>query len=478
MNQARLEKTILWTLLVLLLAGLLWFSYLGIFNRYWGDDWCINADFTELGLVENLSGYVDNITYTPSRYSANLFAGLMLPIGIPGLQAMTLIVIALLTGGLYRLLGHLAHFADLRLSAPARLTLAVLVSYFSIYLAPHRYQTFYWRTGLLTYTCALLSCIWLLVLLADHGRRAANPPWSRPLIGLIAFFGAGFSEAGNVLMVTTLLFLVVLCFWARTRDARARRLLPVAVFALAFALLGTALLVFSPSAATRALRYGPPAAPLEFIRLNLRYTWDFIRLSLLDLPLPHLAVAITAALLGALSAFSVAEETPWTLRRTLLTTLAIFLLVFLLVAAVYAPSSYVEKVPPHPRTRIIARTIMLLGLALIAWLAGRWTSALPRFARLRPIAFVLAALFVGLYIGRALIINTDLFPIYQSRAASWDARDAQLAAAEEQFADVVEVPAIDGQPVNGIVDFKLNANYYINRCAARLYGVARISGQP
>ena len=63
--------------LVLFLAGVGLFAYLGYYNRYWADDWCYNADFKNLGFLETVAGYAYNVTYTPSRYSVTIFAGLI-----------------------------------------------------------------------------------------------------------------------------------------------------------------------------------------------------------------------------------------------------------------------------------------------------------------------------------------------------------------------------------------------------------------
>ena len=53
--------------LVLFLTGLGLFAYLGIYNRYWADDWCYNADFRELGFFGTLKGYTYITTYASNR---------------------------------------------------------------------------------------------------------------------------------------------------------------------------------------------------------------------------------------------------------------------------------------------------------------------------------------------------------------------------------------------------------------------------
>ena len=62
---------------IVILAGVGLYIYLGYFTRYWADDWCYNADFRNLGFLETVAGYAYNVTYTPSRYSVTIFAGLI-----------------------------------------------------------------------------------------------------------------------------------------------------------------------------------------------------------------------------------------------------------------------------------------------------------------------------------------------------------------------------------------------------------------
>ena len=75
--------------LVLFLIGLGLFSYLGIYNRYWADDWCYNADFRELGFIGTLKGYTYITTYASNRYSLTFFSGVLYFLGILGVQIMT-----------------------------------------------------------------------------------------------------------------------------------------------------------------------------------------------------------------------------------------------------------------------------------------------------------------------------------------------------------------------------------------------------
>ena len=88
-----------------LLAGLGLFAYIGIYNRYWSDDWCLNRDFKNLGAITAVKTYFysgddANRGYSTNRYSATLLSGLFYLPGIFGVQVIALLVIVLCLVGL------------------------------------------------------------------------------------------------------------------------------------------------------------------------------------------------------------------------------------------------------------------------------------------------------------------------------------------------------------------------------------------
>ncbi len=472
MRRESTQRGLLWGLLIVLALGLAWFAFLGIYNRSYADDWCYNADFKELGLSQTLAGYSSTTTYSASRFSLTLFAGLFYPLGIPGLQILTSLIVLALSFGLYRALRLLAQTINLEVLQPILLIAAGLVTFFAIYIAPLRYQSFYWLIGILPYTVPLIFGLWIAVLIGEQSQRDNRPASLLPLLGALAFFGAGFTESGAAFLLTILIFLLALTIFYSRRAEWAQRLLLPTLWSLAWAVLAALILLVSPASWERAGRYGELAGFFEWIGLTLHYSWDFVRFSILDLPLPHFALAATAAFLAFLN------PSKFSGRRTWLMVALIVLIAFALIAASYAPSALVEKNPPHPRTRVIARTTMLLAITLIAWLAASPIARHPRIAEWRNPTAMLIGLFSLVYIVRALLISFELQPIYASRAQIWDQRHAVLVQAAEMEQDRVEVQAIDGAPIGGLRDFRMSSSHWVNVCAARVYGVGAISGLP
>lgn len=473
-----MRNLILLLLLLLLGIGLVYFAFLGAYNRNYADDWCLNAHYKELGLRETLAGYTHTTSYSASRFSLTLFAGLLFPFGLPGLQVLTLIVIATLFLGLANILKLLSEFLNLGLPKTIRLAGAALVTYFAIYIAPHQYQSFYWLIGILAYTAPLLFTLWIIILIGRSGQRETRAVHTFPLLGLLAFFAGGFSEAGTAYLLTILAIILFVSLFFREKTLWAQRLLIPAIWGLSFALLAALILALAPTSWERFSRYGEQADLVQFVGLTIRYSWDFVRLSIQDLPLPHLALAATASLLAFLSPHAEAKSQSERNPQLLTAFTAIAMIAFLLIAATYAPSALIEKNPPHPRTRVIARTTMLFSLTMLFWLAARWLAAWKRFSALRFPATILIALLCLVYIGRSLTLAGDLQPIFSERASIWDQRNAILISAAQAGQYRVEVPAIDGLPIGGLRDFRQAATHWVNSCAARVYGVGEISGLP
>jgi small-conductance mechanosensitive channel len=202
-----------------------------------------------------------------------------------------------------------------------------------------------------------------------------------------------------------------------------------------------------------------------FISLN------FIRLSLVDLPLPHLVLITTC---GSL-AFIIHTPTNSKMQfRELVILLSIIAAITLtIIAATISPSAYIEQVPPATRTRIITRFVMIAGLAIGAWIGGYYL----RQYLIAPWQYwivMIIILFAYIYAIRSISISTEKIYIYRERALLWDERDQLIRQAQDQGMVEIDVRGIDGLPVGGIRDFKPKAGNWVNGCAASYYGIKEI----
>src|SRR5512147_577956 len=145
MSSSKLKQIIPWIGLIIFVAGVGLFVYLGVYNRYWADDWCYNADFRNKGFIESVAGYAYDVTYTPSRYSVTIFAGLIQAFEVAGVQWMTPLTILFWVAGLVFLFYNVTQITNYKLPASSLVLISSLIVYFSIYFSPQIYQSVYWR---------------------------------------------------------------------------------------------------------------------------------------------------------------------------------------------------------------------------------------------------------------------------------------------------------------------------------------------
>jgi hypothetical protein len=454
--------------LVLSLAGVGLFAYLGYYNRTWADDWCYNADFRNLGFLETVRGYLYNVTYTPSRYSVTIFAGLLQAFKTLGLQLMTPLTIIFWVAGLAYLFYNFAYLAGYRLSKWLVILASATIVYFSIYLSPQIYQSLYWRTGMLTYTTPLVFLPWIFVFITEQSKREKPSSIWTVFIFVLALLGGGFSEASCTVLVSTLgLYTLIAGIGSRQKRPWAEKTFVPALIALVGALLAMALLVFAPTTQIRKERYGAPAGLVELAVLLYQFTYAFFVLSIKDYQ--NIVIIAMSIFSGFLFFPSVKIDKP--LKILLLAALVGLLAVFL-VAASLAPSAYVERGLPADRTIIIPRFIAVFGFVVAGWLSGLALREMYTAKWLETLAVVLllASYIYPLY---SLKVTAGKIPIYAQRAQAWDEREATIQTAIANGDEHVDVLAIDGLPVGGIRDFDPpgKTGFWITRCAMDYYDI-------
>ena len=454
--------------IILALAGVGLFAYLGYFNRDWADDWCYNADFKNLGFLETVAGYAYNVTYTPSRYSVTIFAGLLYAFGTLGTQLMSPLTIIFWVAGLACLFYNFAYMAGQRLSKGLLILVASVIVYFSIYLSPHIYQSLYWRTGMLTYVTPLVFLPWIFVFITEQSKREKLSPLLTAIIFVLALLGGGFSEASSTVLVSTLgLYTLIAGIGYRQKKPWAVKTFVPALVALVGAVLAIALLVFAPTTQVRKERYGEPAGLVELIVLLYQFTYAFFVLSVKDIQ--NILLILMSVFSGFLFFPSIKTDKP--VKILLLAALVGIVTVFL-VAASLAPSAYVERGLPADRTIIIPRFIAVFSFIVAGWLIGLALREMVAAKWLDTLVFVLllASYAFPLY---SLMVTAEKIPVYAQRAREWDAREETIQTAIANGDGRAEVFAIDGFPVGGIRDFDPQGKkgFWITKCAQNYYDI-------
>jgi len=392
--------------------------------------------------------------------------------GIFGVQMMTPLFILFWVLGLFLVLNNIGKIVKFSYSKWITLLVSAVAVYYSLYLAPHIYQILYWRSGLLPYTAAIVIGIWVFYLITRQSVLDKPSRLSMFLIGALALLAGGFSEAGSTYLAAVFgIYLILSGIGLYKRQEWARKTFASAGIALIFIIVAMVLLISSPTSQVRMDRYGDPTPLTQLPILVISLSLGFIKLSFMDLPLPHLVIILTFLLLGYLLFPRLRNDI--NIRKYLYIIIVVAAIGFLLIGASLSPSAYIEQAPPAPRARIIARFTMICTIATLAWIFGSALKSRFNYKLLNYAAILMVLLAYG-YAVRSILITSDKLVVYKERAELWDERDDKIRQAAAHNTPVVDVRAIDSLPVGGIRDFKPSEKHWINGCAARYYGVDAI----
>lgn len=442
-------------------------AYAGTFTRLWADDYCYSAVAQRDGLLYGAQYWYQN---GGNRYAAFLGVAVSDWFGAGVVTALPGLLAATLAASLAYALSGLARLGDFRVGGGWFWLAGLGWSFFIVWTSPDRLQTLYWRMGLLHYSLPL--ALWLLQigLLARRGLDGAKPPPAGWVAGfaLLAFFTAGLSETAAAMQTTACLLAAGLIGLLQRDPARRSASLLRLSGGMAASLLALVVMALSPSNAWRQALLPPPASLDLLAEYTLRYSFDFVVDSLKTLPLPLAMLALFNA--GLALALPGWEKQRAGLIKALL-ALAVGLV---LMSAAIAPSVYAGLQYPSGRALMTARFGLLAGVGAAAFLVAGWLRARMGAggARLALVAGMAALLLSGLYALRSVSLPLNEAQVMQVKAARWDARQAQILA--QRDAGLEEIRVREADVVSTLEDFRPDAAYWVNGCAADYYQVERI----
>ena len=459
---------------IVMLAGLALLAYLGFYNRYWADDWCYSADARTLGTIPATLQYFDTgkTGYSSNRYSLTFFSALTEnTLGMPGNQLVATLTIVLWLGGLFWIGWNLSRLLK-PLPASLILLAAGILLFYTLYLSPQRFQILYWRSGVLPYSTAIIFWLYLLGFITRQMTLQNPAHWVNFIVGPLAFIAAGLGEISCVFLFSgTTLLLFGIWFAKYNKKDWAEKSFQALFVTWLFLLLGMAALIISPSNVRVTNMDVKQSSLLSVPFTSLRHGFAFILLSLKGLPLPHAFFIGMMTSLGILSVDG--QKNALTLKRAAILLVFTTLITFLLIVAIQAPSAYFYSATPDPRGQSLARFTLLLGLAVMAWIAGIWFA--ENLAGKWLVVASAVVMLAGLgYTARSInAIYGDLNG-FLYRAQIWDDRDAIIKNAKAQGILLIEVPAIDTGEIHTRDMFGSTGkgwNQFSENCGARYYGV-------
>ncbi|MBI5824739.1 MAG: hypothetical protein HZB18_11980 [Chloroflexi bacterium] len=439
------------------------YMYFGTFTRYMSDDYCLLVDLNS-GNIFTASW--NKYLFTSNRFSNLFVLGLWELFGPRNVAYIPALLIVLWVGGLFWLFSETNKLYGLKLNLPVLLLAAELLAVFTFYMSPNLFQSVYWRPGQVTYFTPLVFFTLLAAWLVNVIRLGRSTfVYFVPFV-FISFFIGGLSETIGAFHITALLLaaLAIFFFDKSPRRKPAWTLLTAMLIGAFAALLA---MLFAPANSLR-ISEDTPSSFLVLSR-SLQYTWSFIIDTLSILPTPSLALFGISALASCL--LFIERPNRKIGPRFWLVFVLIPLIAYGLIFAIVAPSAYGQSYPVE-RVRFPAHFVLnaaLLSLGVCIGVVAA-QSKLPKFA---PQAAILIAALAMLYPFWMIRQPVQTYPERRLWAQRWDEREAYLHSLITAGETDLAIPALDGY--EGTKELDLQANFWVNRCAAEYYGVNSIA---
>ncbi len=443
------------------------YAYVGTFSRYLADDYCHHGLLETYGFFQ--AAKIHYLTFS-NRYMILVVPYLTDFFGVRGtsyLPALTLVFWLLALLWLFREIFHAMQFSQ---TPRFSLFLSALLAFLTILQAPNRYQSIYWEASAINRFFPLMLTTFLAaatLFALRRGDSSAPPILQEMSFFFAAFLIGGFDEMNDALIFAASFLALAATFFQKTNRAHNTRRVLGSIFLGAAMSMGA--MSFSPGIGRRVTH--PPSA-LVFLQRIFTYPLDFLVDSLRTLPLPSALTFLVAAAAFFLAARSAPRKEDLPSSKILLPATLSPLILYGLLLVNFAPSAYAQAYPAD-RALLGARALTSALLMLEGACLGVFLARVSR-----PLFWDIAAAFFlalfALYPLRAAWQTTQTIPYYQGRAAAWDARDAAIRMAVSHGETNLIVPLFDS--LHGIKELDENPNHWVNRCAARYYGVESIQG--
>ncbi len=470
-NEPRWKLLIIGLAAVILVLAIIPFVYTGTFARYQADDYCS----AQLLRTDGFWGAQwESYTGWSNRFSTMFVTGLIDPLNVVGMQILPGLLIVGLLLSAYLLLRRIGSLLGLGLNSILLFALAAMITFFALYTTPSQFQSYYWRSGSITYTLPII-CLFILLSVLLKRREKAGAWWQLVLIALFSFFAAGFSETNAALQTSVIVLWLVGIVWYERKTSHLLHNRAGWIAALIGSLLAIVVMVLSPGNSVRSSLMPEPPGFFRWLYLSFRFGLGFVYNGLSGTILPRAASFLMSFALAFLYNWKRMRARPvaWSM-------LAVPAVGYLLAAACSAPSAYAQSAYPEDRASTGANFILTAGVVVEGYLLGIlfqiWRSKSPQF-NLRPYQALGAAtvLLLSVYViygGFKILAGV---PDYRARAQAWDARAAQIQQLRLAGDQSPEVTAMDS--IGRITELTGDPEEWVNRCAASYYQVKEITAK-
>ncbi len=467
----------MWTCVLALLSAALVYTYLGAFSYYLADDYCEAVRVTESSPIKAvIERYSIGAWRAANRYSNLLLVGIGESFGKNNMPISIISMIVLWFCGLTWIVHELRNFFKLDWAFQTDLFGGLMFGFFSFLQAPSLFQTIYWRSAMMTHFAPLVFGSFLFAFLIKQARPSGDKPL--PLlvylfILIATFFIAGFSEP-PITTALTAQFLLMPAIWIWDKTSTKQKRLALLAWTLAGTFLGLLAMLLSPASAGVARE--KTLNIIELLMNSFLFSFQFIVDSLKAQPLPtFLSVLIPLMLIWLYRQVKTSELTQEQKRAVWTAIIVIPFFAWILIAAGFSPSVYGQNFPVE-RARFLARTVSIAAFMLEGSLFG----LLLGHVQLKPnralgqwvVAAVIAVIAIVYPLRTAFNIYRFDIPEYRERAEWWHLREDYIIRHAGMGEDEIVIPGYSG--IYQVKELDDDPNHWVNRCAARYYGVNSI----
>ena len=453
-----------WFGVIAMTAALAIYAYLGFFSRYMADDYCLLVDLRFGDIFTNSW----NKYFIKSNRFSNLFVLGFWELFPQNTAFVPALHVILWVFGLYWLLNELNKMFNWKLPLPIVLLTAEALALFSFFTAPNVFQILYWRSGQVSYLTPIVMFTFMAAWLANLVRKdKVNLPLAF-VFGFTALFIGGLSETLGALHIS-ILSLAILCVFLFDKSPRRKPALTLLIALLIGALAALVVMFLAPANEVRINdENGSPPLTTVLLR-TFEYAFLFLRISVTTLPLPIVGLLVISSLMTMLllqNQPNVKFE-----ARVYWLFLLIPLLLYGLVFASFAPSAYGQSYPVE-RVRFPAYFMLTITLTAFGICAGYVLSYIkfPTFLRYAVVALAFVSLLYPFWMMRQPMATYEFRRLFALR---WDEREQMIYDMKADGQTELVIPALDGY--EGTKELDVRPYFWVNQCAARIYGVDLIS---
>jgi hypothetical protein len=284
----------------------------------------------------------------------------------------------------------------------------------------------------------------------------------------MAFFVGGLSETLGALHIA-ILSLVLLCVFLFDKSPRRKPAQTLLIALLVGALLALVVMFLAPANEVRINdENGSPPFTTVLLR-TFEYSFLFLRITFTNLPLPVVGLLAISSLMTML----VLQNQP-SLKveaRIYWLFLLIPVLLYGLVFASFAPSAYGQSYPVE-RVRFPAHFMLTITLTAFGICTGYVLSYIrsPAFMRYAVVTLAFVSLLYPFWMMRQPLATYEFRRLFALR---WDEREQMIYEMKAAGQTELVLPALDGY--EGTKELDVRPYFWVNQCAARIYGVDLIS---